>query len=177
MIYTVEHYTHLDLIQIEVRSIVIVVAFVLKTFTETNQISSDHGVHNNDESQRDDECQEGVDDVDNSHSFVVTFPHVAQLGASLVPHYPRSDEGVTVADQGHHRQRQDYRLGPGHRAHVRPVEGVLHRYETLYRERDYQPHAEETADGANVDEALTPTVLVEHLDTDVVVQPHHQQCY
>lgn len=42
---------------------------------------------------------------------------------------------------------------------------VLDRDEPLYGKGDYQPHAEEAADAAEVDKALTPAVLVEHLVT------------
>ncbi|OXU24750.1 hypothetical protein TSAR_002052 [Trichomalopsis sarcophagae] len=143
--------------------------------TEAQQVPHDHGVHDDDKDERRHEAGDAVDYADDAHRLEVLVLHVAHLVAVLSLDDPGRDEGVGVAGHRQDDQREDDALGARYRAHVRPVQRILHRDEALDRERDDQPDAQAAADRGDVDDGLAPAVLVEHPPADAVVQPDEQQ--
>jgi hypothetical protein len=68
-----------------------------------------------------------------------------------------------MKDEWGPRQAQNDGLGPGHCTNVRPMQGVLDRYEAFNCERHDKPDGQKAEHWAEVDERLTPAFPVENL--------------
>ena len=142
---------------------------------EPQQVPRDHRVHDDDEHEGRHQAGDAVDDADDAHGLEVLDLHVADLVAVHRVHDARGDEAVGVAGHRQGDEHQDDRLRPRDRAHVGPVQRVLHGDEALDGERDDQPDAQAAADRAHVHDRLAPAVLVEDPPAERVVQPDEQQ--
>jgi len=150
-----EAFTYRDLVEIDVRFFPVravgnVAGSLLELPAETQEISHDHGVHHDDEDERCDETRYAIDDVDDLHHLQILDPQLAHLVAILTLHHSSGDEGVRMAGQSEDRQHEDDHLRACHGTHVRPMQRILDRDESLDGEGDNEPDAERAADRAHV---------------------------
>ena len=143
--------------------------------TEDDQVLGDERVHDDDEDERYDECQDRVEQVDDVHKPVIIWQEVAS-GLAFRPAVcdASREEGVDVTGESGQCQDRDDDFSSADGTHVRPLQRVLDSDETLDGERHRQPNAEAGADAAAVDERLAKALAVEQVDSDVI-EPDDQQ--